>query len=244
MEDPSGRTFQEKLQIDAFKAHVCRVPATEKDPMVKYRYQVRYLKNPLAVPLPNIYQVCYQRHLQLRKAFSQLEKPAQKEFTSRLTLGLKKRYWEIVSIKEAEKIRYKTDTNNYFIPANFVLKTQGTTRARLVLDPSGSLNQALAKAPNLEQNIAQVMRRIQATPVLWSCDIAEAFFRIQTAPDSPTGLFLMDYNKETEELGPGPNSSLVIIRTLVTIMGLLQSPSYLGICREDLAKDIKEDELK
>ena len=149
-----------------------------------------------------------------------------------------------MSKKEAEKIRYKSDTNNYFLPANFVLKTQGTTRARLVLDPSGSLNQALAKAPNLEQNIAQVMRRIQATPVLWSCDIAEAFFRIQTAPDSPTGLFLMDYNKETEELGPGPNSSLVIIRTLVTIMGLLQSLSYLGICREDLAKDITEDELK
>ena len=51
MEDPSGRTYQEKLQIDAFKAHVCRVPATEKDPMVKYRYQVRYLKDTLAVPL-------------------------------------------------------------------------------------------------------------------------------------------------------------------------------------------------
>ena len=108
-------------------------------------------------------------------------------------------------------------------PGDLVIKryfeSGSESRQALVLDPSGSLNQALAKAPNLEQHIALVMRRIQATPVLWSCDIAESFFRIKTAPESPTGLFLMDFDKEKEELGPGPNSTLVIVRTLVTMMG-------------------------
>ena len=71
----------------------------------RYRYMVKYLTDPTSLPLPNKYQVYYMRHLQLRKAFSMLEKPAQEEFTRRLTLGLKKNYWEIVSTKEAEQLR-------------------------------------------------------------------------------------------------------------------------------------------
>ena len=52
-------------------------------------------------------------------------------------------------------------TPGHYLPANLVLKTQYSTLARLVLDPSSSLNQVLLKAPNLEQTIAIVMRKIQ-----------------------------------------------------------------------------------
>ena len=88
----------------------------------------------------------YQRHQSLRKAFSGLEPEAQAEFTSRLTKGLEKKYWRILDEKEA--LRNK---DSLYLPAGFVLKNQGSTRARLILYPSGNLNGALLKAPNLEE---------------------------------------------------------------------------------------------
>ena len=45
--------------------------------------------DPLAEALPDNYVASYQRHQQLRKAFSGVEAEAQAEFTSRLTKGLK-----------------------------------------------------------------------------------------------------------------------------------------------------------
>ena len=73
------------------------------------------------------------RHLSLRKFFSLLEESAQEEFTRRLTEGFKKRYWEIVSNAEVEQLRKHEGPGaktGHYLPANFVLKTQGTTRAR------------------------------------------------------------------------------------------------------------------
>ena len=131
----------------------------------------------------------------------------------------------------------------HWLPANFALKTQGTTKARLVLDPSGALNQTLAKAPNLEQTISKVMRRIQGTPIIFSMDIKEAFFRILLHQDSVNSLwFLMDFDSQTNQLTAkqGPNTKLVTIRCLVTVMGILQIPCFLGLCREELAKDITD----
>ena len=95
----------------------------------------------------------YQRHLQLRKAFSLLEPAAQEEFTGRLTRYLEIKYWRIFEEKEALQVRKLLGPGvevGQYLPANFVLRSQGSTRARLVLDPSGSLNQSLLKAPNLE----------------------------------------------------------------------------------------------
>ena len=147
---------------------------------------------------------------------------------------------------EAEKLRKPAGPGvkiGHYLPGNFVLKTQGTTQARLVLDPSGSLNQTLAKAPILEQNISAGIRRIQATPIIFSCDIREALFRILLHEDSTSSnMFLMDFNSQTNQLTAkqGPNTKLVTIICLVTVMGILQSPCFLGLCREDLAKDITD----
>ena len=90
----------------------------------------------------------YQRHQSLRKAFSGLEPEAQAEFTSRLTKGLENKYWRILEEKEALDLITK---DGLYLPAGFVLKTQGSTHARLILDPSGNLNGALLKSPNLEE---------------------------------------------------------------------------------------------
>ena len=124
-------------------------------------------------PLPDNYMQSYQRHKQLRSSYGQLPTEAQIEFRDRLTNGLATGYWRILEENEALHLR---DTDGLYLPANFVLKKAGTTKARLVLDPSGSLNGALLKAPNLEQKIASVLRRIQAMPILLSADVKEAFF--------------------------------------------------------------------
>ena len=170
----------ERMQTKAFKAHFWRVPAQEGD-VAKYRYRIKYMRDPSALQLLDNYHISYQRHRNLRNSFSKLEPEAQLEFTKHLTRGLKQRYWEVVPEEEALQLRRPPGpgvTIGHYLPANFVLKTQGSTRACLVLDPSGSLNQTLLKAPNLEQTIANVMRKIQGTPILCSMDIREAFFRI------------------------------------------------------------------
>ena len=50
-----------------------------------------------------------------------------------MTKGLEKKYWRILEEKEALDLRNK---DGLFLPTGFVLKSQGLTRARLVLDPS------------------------------------------------------------------------------------------------------------
>ena len=193
MEEDGGKTFMEKKQIDCFKTHIWR--SYLKDDTTKYKYKINYIEDPNTLPLPDNYQASYMTHISLRKSFSNLEPAAQAEFTERLTQGLKKKYWEEVPEEEAIAMRRPPGpgvVNGHYLPANFVLKSQGTTRSRLVLDPSGSLNQKLLKAPSLEQNIATVMRRTQCTPIV---DIREAFFRITLSPkSSKLSMFLMAIN--------------------------------------------------
>ena len=166
-------------------------------------------------------------------AFSLLQPAAQEEFSGRLTRGLKTKYWRILEEKEALEFRKLPGPGvevGHYLLANFVLKSQGSTEARFVLDPSGSLNQSLLKAPNLEETISSVLRRIQGMPILCSADIKEAFFRLRVSPASTRlSLFLMDYNYKTKQLSTKATekSKLVTIQTLVSIMGLSQSPSFL-----------------
>ena len=56
----------------------------------------------------------------------------------------------------------------------------------------------------------------------------------------------MDFNVKTQELTAKatPDTKLVTIRSLVCIMGFLQSPTFLHLCLKDLKKEIKDDILK
>ena len=126
----------------------------------------------------------YQRHLALRTAFSALESEAQTEFTTRLIKGKEMKCWRILKEKKNLDLRNK---DGLYLPAGFALKSQGSPCARLVLDPSGNLNGALLKAPNLEEKTSSVLCRIQGMPVLLSADIHEAsthlsLFLIHTSP--------------------------------------------------------------
>ena len=234
-------------QIDCCKTHIWR-SYLEDDP-TKYQYKINYIEDPNTLPLPENYQASYMRHISLRKSFSNLEPAAQAEFTERLTQGLKKKYWEEVPEEEAIAMRRPPGpgvVNGHSLPANFVLKSQGTTRSRLVLDPSGSLNQKLLKAPNLEQNIATVMRRTQCTPILCCMDIREAFFRITLSPKSSNlSMFLMDINTKTGELAPkqGSDTKLVTIRSKSSIMGINQSPAFLWLSIQDFTTDLTTDPI-
>ena len=134
-----------------------------------------------------------------------------------------------------------------YLPAGFVLKNQGSTKARLILDPSGNLNAALLKAPNLEEKIGSVLRRFQNMPILLSADVREAFFKIKVAPAScHLSLFLMDYDRRTNQLTAKvtENSEMVTIQALVLIKGVNQSPAYLSIAFQDIAKGLEDDQLK
>ena len=136
----------------AFKAHIWRIPTKEGD--ATFRFRINYMLDPSALHLPANYQISYMRHLSLRAAFLKLEPEALGEFTARLSKGLKLRYWEVVSEEEALRLRRPPGPGvsvGHYLPANLVLKTQGSTQTPLVLDAIGLLNQNLLKAPNLEQ---------------------------------------------------------------------------------------------
>ena len=84
--------------------------------------------------------------------------------TRRLSDGLRKKYWEIVSPVQIEKLR-GSHTPGKWLLANFVLEEPdlgASTKARLVLDPSGTLNNTLVSPPNIEQSISTFLRRLQA----------------------------------------------------------------------------------
>ena len=169
--ETGGQTYVEKCQTDGFRAHLWRKSHQDGT----YHYEVEYLVDPIALssPLQDNYMQSYHRHKQLRLNYGQLTTEAQVEFRDRLTKGLSSGYWRILEEKEALHLR---ETDGLYLPAGFVLKRAGTTKARLILDPSGSLNNALLKAPNLEQKIASVLRKCQAMPILLSADVREAFF--------------------------------------------------------------------
>ena len=239
--ESGGQTFIEKCQTDGFRAHLWRIEHGDDT----YHFEVEYLVDPQqASPLPDNYMQSYQRHKQLRSSYGQLPVETKAEFRDRLTNGLAKGYWRILEENEALHLR---DTDGLYLPANFALKKAGTTKARLVLDPSGSLNGALLKAPNLEQKIASVLRRIQATPILLSADVKEAFFKIKVAPASRhLSLFLMDYDEATKVLQPKvtESSKLVTVQALSLIMGVSQSPCWLSLSFENLATTIPDQLLR
>ena len=238
--ETGGQTYVERCQTQSFKAHLWRIPHQDGT----YHYEVDYLVDPLAEALPCNYMASYQRHRQLRKSFLGLEVESQAEFSSRLTKGLKSKYWKILSKEEALHLR---NTDGLYLPAGFVLKKSGTTKARLILDPSGSLNGSLLKAPNLEEKIASVLRRIQAMPILFSADVREAFFKIKVAAASQhKSLFLMDYEPVEKVLQPKEteNSELVTVQATSLIMGVNQSPAYLSLAFGDLAEDILDQFLQ
>ena len=167
--ESGSQTYIEKCQADGFREHLWKIPNEDGT----YHYEVEYLVDPQADHLEDNYLASYQRHQSLRKAFSMLEPETQAEFNDRLTRGLGK-YWRILPPQEAIDLRNK---DGLYLPAGFVLKNQGSTKARLILDPSGNLNNALLKAPNLEEKINAVLRRIQAMPIILSADVREAFLR-------------------------------------------------------------------
>ena len=77
-------------------------------------------------------------------------------------------------------------------------------------------------------------------------DIKEAFFRILLHEDSGNSLlFLMDFDTKSQTLTAkqGPNTKLVTICCFCTIMSILQSPCNLGLCRENLRKNITDKVL-
>ena len=132
--EEGGKTFVERCQTEAFKAHLWRIPNEDGG----YHYEVEYIFDPQANPLPYNYMVSYQRHLQLRKAFSLLEPQPQEEFTGHLAKGSENKYWRILDEKEAldhRKLPNQGLQGRHYLPASFVLKTHGSTCARLVLDP-------------------------------------------------------------------------------------------------------------
>ena len=91
----------EKSQTEAFKAHLWRVPNQKGG----YHYEIEYIVDPTASPLPDNYMVSYQRHRQLRKSFALLEPETQEEFTARLTKGLEANYWTILDETETLELR-------------------------------------------------------------------------------------------------------------------------------------------
>ena len=155
----------------------------------------------------------------MRKSFALLEPETQEEFTARLTKGLQSNHGKIPDESEALDLRNPPKPGGHtghYLPAGFVLKSQGSTQARLVLDPSSSLNGALLKAPNLEENISLVLRRIQGMPIIMSADIREAYFRLRISPGAKlSSLFLMNFDTQTKQLTAKvtPHSKMVTVQT-------------------------------
>jgi hypothetical protein len=56
----------------------------------------------------------------------------------------------------------------------------------------------------------------------------------------------MDYDRRTKQLTAKvtENSEMVTIQALVLIMGVNQSPAYLSIAFQDIAKGLEDDQLK
>ena len=50
--ETGGQTFMEKLQTEAFKAHIWIIPNTEGD-LAKYKYMIKDIQDPQAIPLPD-----------------------------------------------------------------------------------------------------------------------------------------------------------------------------------------------
>ena len=134
----------------------------------------------------------------------------------------------------------------HFLPTGVVMKeSPSTTRARLVLDPSRSINTNLIKAPNLENPITSILRRLSTLPFLAFADIGEAFWRMRLDESSSSDLcFLMDQDRHTGRLSASgaPGTKLVCLRPSRSIMGISQSPAFLSLAKLQLAEDVELDD--
>ena len=84
-------------------------------------------------------------------------------------------------------------------------------------------------------------------PILLSADVKEAFFNIKVTPASrQLSLFLMDFDPAKGVLHPKvtENSKLVTIQATSLIMGVTQSPAYLSLAFQDLAKHLPDKLLQ
>ncbi|MCP4482174.1 MAG: hypothetical protein GY817_05220, partial [bacterium] len=84
---------------------------------------------------------------------------------------------------------------------------------------------------------------MQALPVMFSCDISEAFFKILLHSASTNSvMFLMDFDAKDRVLtaSPSPSTNLVTVRALRAVMGVKSSPLYLSLAKHDVADGIKE----
>ena len=137
----------------------------------------------------------------------------------------------------------------HFLPCGLVLKEdqRANTKARLVLDPSRSVNTNLIQAPNLESPITSILRRLASLPVLAFADIGEAFWRMRLEEVSASDLcFLMDQDVKSGRLSAtgATGTKLVCLRPARSVMGVSQSPAYLSIAKLQLADDLEgEDEV-
>ena len=84
-------------------------------------------------------------------------------------------------------------------------------------------------------------------PDLLSADVRAAFLEIRVAPASRhLSLFLMNYGTQTQQLTAKvtEHSKLVTIQALALIIGVNQSPAYLSIAFQDVAKSIEDNQLQ
>ena len=122
-------------------------------PLTQYRYQVNNLRDPKAPQIGNNHTGSYQRHLSLRRTYGKLPEDVQNEFNKRLSKGLASGYWKILSEDQVKKVK-TGNQHAHWLPANFVLEeadSSATSKFRLILDPSGSLNKTLVPPPNTEE---------------------------------------------------------------------------------------------
>ena len=213
--------------------------------MATYAYQVEYVENQAAEPLPEYFEPAMARHRSLRKSAVSLPTAAKEEFSRRLTQGVAKGFWSIEEVADVRKLK-----DVHFLPAGFVCKDpagSSTTKVRLVLDPSQAYNGRLLAPYNAESTLASVLRKLQAIPVIAVQDIETAFWRLRL--DQKKRLcFLMDYDEKGGADQTGvltaqvtPTSRLVAVMVLCVVMGVSQSGLYLALARGDV--DIEDKVL-
>ena len=128
------------------------LPSKGVHPMARYAYNVTYVPDLSANPLPVNYDAALSRHMSLRKNFKKLPEATKGEFGQRLTKGIGKGYWSLIEGADLDKLQ-RPEGGGHFLPANYVLKDPAgtsSTKARLVLDPSQMYNTTLLAPINVE----------------------------------------------------------------------------------------------
>ena len=275
VEGSSGETLYLKIATAGFRQHCQKIPMAEgmldkENIPVKYHFKIKYLMLPDA-SLPGLNLVeSYSRHCSLRRSMNNLPEATRQEFSDKLTAGLKKGYWDVqefdvmANLQNEQASRKETFVETagdraeapacvpgpvtHFLPTGVVLKEcPSTTKARLVLDPSRSINTTLIKAPNLEFPITSILRRLSTLPFLAFADIGEAYWRMRLDESSSGNLcFLMDQDQKTGRLmaSGAPGTKIVCLRPNRSIMGITQSSAFLSLGKLQLAEDVElEDKV-